>query len=72
MTDENDDQTPTFLQTFKSGIAAMFGVQKSETLNRDFSKGKPSHFIFMGLILTALFIVSVWTIVQIVLYFMGA
>ncbi|MCP5142259.1 MAG: DUF2970 domain-containing protein [Gammaproteobacteria bacterium] len=67
MTETTDKTPPTFMQTFKSSLAAMFGVQSSAAHERDFTRGKPSHFIFMGIILTTLFVLTVWGVVKLVL-----
>ncbi len=64
-----NDLTPSTWQVLKSVLASFFGVQKEETRQRDFTHGKPSQFIMIGLILTVMFIVMVWLIVQVVLYF---
>ena len=40
----------------QSVLSAAFGVQKRKNLERDFSEGKPAHFIIAGLIGTILFI----------------
>lgn len=71
MTEPNNQTSPTFIQTFKSSLAAMFGVQNSDAHERDFAKGKPSHFIFMGIIITTLFVLTVWGVVKLVLSLAG-
>lgn len=62
------DQTPSTWQVFKSVLASFFGVQKEETRQRDFTHGKPSQFIIIGLILTVAFIVVVYIAVKIALH----
>jgi hypothetical protein len=61
--------TPSTWQVFKSVLASFFGVQNEEARQRDFTHGKPGQFIFIGLAITALFIVMVYIAVQVVLYF---
>ncbi len=61
--------TPSTWQVFKSVLASFFGVQKEETRQRDFTYGKPGQFIFIGLIITALFIAVVFVAVKVALYF---
>ncbi|MEM7291872.1 MAG: DUF2970 domain-containing protein [Pseudomonadota bacterium] len=56
-----------FLATIQSVLAAGFGVQSRANRERDFKHGKPSHFIFAGLICTALFVLLVWGLVQLAL-----
>ena len=51
----------------KSALAAAFGVQKRANLERDFTKGKPTHFILVGLVGTLVFILLLVLIVKIVL-----
>ncbi len=46
------DQELGFKQVAQSVAAAAFGVQSGKNRERDFSKGKPSHFIALGLIFT--------------------
>ena len=41
----------SLLTTFKSVAAAFFGVQSESARKRDFSQGKLSHFIVVGIIL---------------------
>lgn len=52
------------LQTITSVAASFFGVQSSKNRQRDFSKGKAGHFIAVGLIMTALFVLTVWMAVR--------
>jgi amino acid permease len=67
-TEKNQDQeTLSFWQVMASTIAAAFGVQKGKNRERDFSKGKPVHFIVAGLIFTVVFVLAVITVVQVVL-----
>jgi len=61
--------TPSTWQVLKSVLASFFGVQNEETRQRDFKHGKPAQFIIVGLVLTVLFIVMVYAVVQVVLYF---
>ena len=63
------EQAPTLWQVFKSVMASFFGVQSEENWRRDFSHGKPSQFIIIGLFMTAVFILVMYAIVKAVLYF---
>jgi hypothetical protein len=66
--DKSPDERPlTFWQIASSTIAAAFGVQKSANRERDFSRGKPMHFIIAGIAFTVVFVLIVVTIVQLVL-----
>ena len=60
---------PTFWQMLHSVMAAAFGVQSSKNRSRDFSHGKPVHFVLMGIIFTAMFALGLMGIVQLVLHF---
>ena len=39
-----------------SALAAAFGVQKKDNLEKDFQYGKPAHYIIAGIGLTVIFI----------------
>ena len=60
--------SPTTWEVFKSVMASFFGVQKEATRKRDFTYGKPSQFIIIGLILTIAFIVVIYYLVKLILY----
>ncbi|MDH5391782.1 MAG: DUF2970 domain-containing protein [Gammaproteobacteria bacterium] len=62
--DTKETDNVSFLQTFGSVLAAMFGVQTEKNRQRDFNKGKLWHYILGGLIFAALFITVLVTIVQ--------
>ena len=68
-TEANDEaqQTLTLGQMFSSAIAAMIGVQSKEKRARDFARGKASHFIFVGVVVTAAFILVMAGVVTLVL-----
>ncbi|MEE4375984.1 MAG: DUF2970 domain-containing protein [Candidatus Competibacteraceae bacterium] len=63
----NDQKAPNIVQVFFSVLASFFGVQSETNRERDFTHGKASHFIIAGFILTLVFIVVIWGIVQLVL-----
>ena len=56
-----------FLRVIKSVMSAMIGVQKKENLKNDFSKNSATPFIIAGIIMTLVFILVVWGVVQLVL-----
>ena len=58
---------PSFGAVLASAVAAMFGVQSSKNRERDFTRGKPIHYIIVGLVLTLVFVLSVWGLVKMVL-----
>lgn len=63
------EQPPTIWQVTKSVAAAFFGVQSEQNRQRDFTRGKPMQFIIIGLVATALFVVTMILIVKLVLRF---
>jgi hypothetical protein len=62
-----DEKKPTFWQVIKSVCAAFFGVQSSKNRERDFTKGNPLHFILIGIVLTTIFVLTVYGVVRLVL-----
>ena len=60
-------QKPTFLQAVVSTIWAFLGISKNARRERDFQHGDPKVFIFVGILLTAVFVFSVVLVVQLVL-----
>jgi len=57
----------SLLQVFGSVTSSFFGVQKNATRERDFKRGRARDFIIVGVILTLLFILAVWGVVQLVM-----
>jgi len=53
-----------FWNVVQSVGAAMIGVQSRKNRERDFTEGKPIHFIIGGLLGTLVFLLSVWLLVQ--------
>lgn len=66
--DEEISEKPlTFFQILGSTFAAAVGVQSKANRTRDFTRGKPLHFILAGLIFAAAFVVVVVAVVRTVL-----
>ena len=61
----------TIWQLMKSTFSAFLGVQSNANRERDFKRGKLSHFIWMGLLFGLLFVLTLVGIVQLVLHFAG-
>jgi hypothetical protein len=61
---ENTDLT--LLQLMGSVLAAGFGVQSKENKVRDFTRGKPFHFIVAGLVFTRALLAGLVALVNIV------
>lgn len=57
----------SLINTFKSVAAAFFGVQSNKNRERDFSQGKLSHFIIVGVIGVIVFIAVLIAIVTLVI-----
>ena len=76
MTDDDERREPdeplTLWQTIMSVLAAFFGVQSSANRQRDFSRGRPLHFILIGLVATAIFVLVLVLVVRLVLAQAGA
>ena len=64
---KDEKQSLTFFEVLGSTFAAAIGVQSKANKNRDFSQGKPLHFIFSGIIFATVFVVSVVAVVRTVL-----
>lgn len=62
--EKQPEQPPSLKDTIGSVSAAFLGVQSSKNRERDFTKGKPSHFIAVGIGMTLLFILVVWLAVK--------
>ncbi|WP_348523005.1 DUF2970 domain-containing protein [Endozoicomonas sp. G2_2] len=62
---EDDTQgPPTLWQSWMSVMAAFFGVQSSANRERDFTRGKASHFILLGLLATVVLIAVIIGLVK--------
>ena len=66
-----DNRNLTFWQLARSTLAAFIGVQSNANRERDFSRGKMSHFIWMGLLFGLLFVLTLVGVVQLVLHLAG-
>lgn len=62
-----EDRDLTFFQVLGSVVSSFFGVQKNATRERDFTRGRARDFILVGILLTVLFILGVWGVVQLVM-----
>ncbi|MCB1774717.1 MAG: DUF2970 domain-containing protein [Gammaproteobacteria bacterium] len=56
-----------FHQVLQSVLSSFIGVQKNENRERDFRQGRPRDFIFVGLLVTAVFVLLVVGVVQLVM-----
>jgi hypothetical protein len=61
------EKPPTVWQTIQSVLASFFGVQSARNRQRDFTAGKPMHFIVVGVVMTVLFVLVVVLAVKLAL-----
>ena len=72
MSDENKEHEKlSIFQVFGSVMSSFLGIQKNATRERDFKRGRARDFIVVGIVLTALFVLSVWGVVQLVMSVAG-
>lgn len=71
MDDPQQDRPLTFREMLHSVAAAAFGVQSGKNRARDFSRGKPSHFILLGVLFTLVFALMPFGVVKLVLHLAG-
>lgn len=71
MNDDSQNKPPSFWQMLQSVLAAAFGVQSGKNRTRDFTYGKPSHFILLGIAFTLIFVLLLYGLVQLVLHLAG-
>ncbi|WP_414704481.1 DUF2970 domain-containing protein [Pseudomonas sp. UBA4034] len=67
----DEHKPPTFCQMLHSVVAAAFGVQSGKNRARDFTHGKPSHFVVLGILFTLVFALTLFGIVKLVLHVAG-
>ncbi|MBA1292800.1 DUF2970 domain-containing protein [Pseudomonas lurida] len=67
----DEHKPPTFWQMLHSVVAAAFGVQSGKNRARDFTHGKPSHFVVLGILFTLVFALTLFGIVKLVLHVAG-
>jgi len=63
---EQERKGTGFINVMKSTLFAAAGIQTKENRERDFKNGKLSHFVIAGIIFVALFIVSMYAFVKLV------
>ena len=69
---ENRPQGMRLRDTVVSVLFAALGVQSNKARERDFTHGKPSHFIILGVVFTALFVLTILGVVKLILHLAGA
>ena len=68
---KGSSKTPSLLDVLGSVLASMFGVQSSRKREEDFTHGKPSQYIIIGLLVTTVFVLTVWGVVNLVMKLAG-
>lgn len=63
---------PTLWQTLLSVLSSFFGVQSERNRERDFNDGRPVHYVLIGLLMAALFVISIILLVRWALILAGA
>ena len=64
-------RAPSFVDVLGSVLASMFGVQSNRRREKDFTHGKPSQYIIIGLIVTVVFMLTIWVVVSLVMKLAG-
>jgi hypothetical protein len=68
---ENEKKAPSLFSVLGSVLASMFGVQSNRKREEDFTHGKPSQYIIIGLLVTLVFILTIWGLVSLVMKLSG-
>ncbi len=71
MSNDQDNKPLSLWEMLQSVFSAALGVQSGKNRARDFSRGKASHFIMLGVLFTALFVLVIFGVVQLVLHLAG-
>lgn len=58
------NSTPGLISAVRSAASAALGVQSQANRERDFTSGKPAHFIIAGVLLTLVFLISIGLFVK--------
>ena len=64
-------RAPSFIDVLGSVLASMFGVQSNRNREKDFTHGKPSQYIIIGLIVTVVFMLTIWVVFSLVMKLAG-
>jgi hypothetical protein len=69
--DDEENKPLTLWEMLQSVLSAALGVQSGKNRSRDFSRGKPSHFIILGVLFTVVFVLVIFAVVKLVLHLAG-
>ena len=61
------NKTPSLKDTIKSVASAFLGVQSNKNREKDFTQGKLSHFIIVGIVGVIIFIATLVAVVTLVI-----
>ncbi len=66
----DDESTPniTILQVIGSILASFYGVQSAKSRRRDFQHGNAKTFITVGILMTAVWYLTIYLVVTVVLH----
>jgi len=67
----NSTEKQSILSVLWSVLASVFGVQSNRRREEDFTHGKASHYIIIGLLVTVVFVLVVWGVVSLVMQLSG-
>lgn len=67
ISNENPEARRSLVSLFGSIAAAALGVQSTKNRERDFTSGSPMRFAVAGLVGTALFVLTMYLVVKLVL-----
>lgn len=72
---QQEDSSPRnglgFRQMLSTILFGALGVQSNRARERDFTQGKPSHFIYFGVGFMVVFVLVIIGVVKLVLHFAG-
>lgn len=64
---EGSEKGQSLGRVFGSVLASMFGVQSGRARTEDFTRGRPWAYVVVGLVVTVIFVMTVWFAVRLVL-----
>jgi uncharacterized membrane protein len=64
MSKKNEEKSPSAWNIVTSVLAAMIGVQSDQNRERDFKHGSMGNYIFVGIVVVAIFVFSLIAIVN--------
>lgn len=67
--DDEKSRPTSAWQVIQSVLWSFFGVQSSKNRQRDFTRGKPIHYLVAALLMTGVVALFFFAVVQLVLHF---